>query len=52
MESVYLSLDDVPGISQAYVVLWVVESQAVLQVLFGVLAHLETKETQHNFELS
>lgn len=37
----YLCLDDVPGISQAYVVFGVVESQAILEILLGVLTHLE-----------
>ncbi len=43
--SAYLRLDDVPGVSQAYVVFWVVESQPILQILLGVLTHLETKKT-------
>ena len=38
-----LCLDDVPSISQAYVVLWVVESQPILQILFSILTHLEMK---------
>lgn len=39
--STYLCLDDVPGVSQAYVIFRVVESQAVLQILLGILTHLE-----------
>lgn len=35
-----LCLDDVPGISQAYVVFWVVQSQPILEILFGILTHL------------
>lgn len=39
----HLCLDDVPGVPQANVIFWVVEGQAVLQVLLGVLSHLENK---------
>lgn len=41
----HLGLDDVPGVPQANVIFGVVEHQAVLQVLLGVLPHLRTKET-------
>ena len=44
MRSAYLCLDDVPGVSQAYVVLGVVKSQPVLQILLGILTHLYMKE--------
>lgn len=44
MAPAHLGLDDVPGVPQADVVLRVVEHQAVLQVLLGVLPHLGTKE--------
>lgn len=36
----HLSLDDVPGILKAHVVLCVVQQQAVFQVLPGILIHL------------
>lgn len=41
----HLCLDDVPGVPQANVIFWVVEDQALLQILLGILSHLETKET-------
>lgn len=40
----YLRLDDVPGVAQAQVGLRVVQSQAVLQILLGVLAHLRRRD--------
>ncbi len=45
VKSAYLRLDDVPGISQAYVVFGVIESQPILQILLGVLTHLKRKDT-------
>lgn len=45
LAAAHLCLDDVPGIPQANVIFGVVEHQAVLQVLLGVLPHLRTKET-------
>lgn len=45
VKSAYLCLDDVPGISQAYVVFWVVKSQPIFQILLSILAHLEIKTT-------
>lgn len=41
----HLGLDDVPGVPQANVIFGVVEHQAFLQVLLGVLPHLGIKET-------
>lgn len=46
----YLCLDDVPGISQAYVIFWVVQSQPILEILFGILTHLE--RIKENISLS
>lgn len=40
----HLCLDDIPGVPEADVVLRVVESQPILQILLGVLTHLEIKE--------
>lgn len=40
LSSRYLSLDDVPGIAQSNVVLCVIQTEAVFQVLFGILTHL------------
>ena len=40
----YLCLDDVPGVPQTQVGVRVVQSQAVLQILLGVLAHLQMRD--------
>lgn len=48
--SPHLGLDDVPGVLQTHVVLRVVEQQAFLQVLLGVLVHLSEAERQDSWD--
>lgn len=36
----HLSLDNVPGVAEADVIVRVVEPQAIFKILFSVLAHL------------
>lgn len=44
----HLSLDNVPGIAEADVIVRVVEAQAVFKVLFSILTHLQ-KSLNHIF---
>ena len=46
----YLSLDDVPGIPQANIVVGVVQSQPILQVLLSVLTDLKGERERKEME--
>lgn len=42
----YLSLDDIPGVLQTNIVFWVVQREAVFQILLGILTDLKQQRGQ------